>query len=267
MGQAIDYFQYIIGGIFVLSFFFSIRKNIKKAKLKNAEMKTDQNSVINKYVANKNKTATRKTSMDKHAEWDEAAWDGAKTKKTDSGHEIPEWEKPKWVKPPTDSFDQPRAKMGFGLILVALVMLANMAALAYFGYQDYLAYSDLDFQVLEIDNLRNAIETDDAASGAGFYWYVNINMSLIIIFLLVSIYTFFQLVERNFSFPKMFTWLYLSLLVAVFADALTNNYFYPEGGFISVLLLERDALVLATVILFVPYIANSKVVKATFVDR
>lgn len=280
-----SYIQIFFVLIFIVSIFSSVVKNYIKAKSQ-AKNKTDKAS-INQPISAKNETSV----LGRHAEWDKAAWGKNATKNKD-GHQLPTWEKPKWVKSPeaqskptlanktliksmqpmqlnfNDGFNKPETGFGFWLYLTGLAMLANTVSLIYWGYIDYEFFANLKPLMLDPRVAMDGWQDSEYAQpNPAYSWYINVTMAITILLIIGSIVIIYKFIEKSSEFPKLFVSLYIAMLAFAAIDALIYGYFEPNSEFMNSILLERDAPILISILLFVPYMLSSNRVKAVFVGH
>lgn len=143
------------------------------------------------------------------------------------------------------------------LYFIAFCILANTISLIYQTY--------IDFQLLSHDALtRDFIAQGIVPKANPYELFFNIRGALSVLFILGSLYIMHLFIEKSASFPRLFTWLYIALLIAVIIDNMIAYSIINGVSFGDFIFLERDLPILLILLILVPCVNFSKQAKLTF---
>lgn len=146
-------------------------------------------------------------------------------------------------------------KIGEELYLLAVVMIGNFASLIYSIYYDFTHY--------RLDPLTS--EAFHIKQPSAYDWLVNVEAAMLIIFAFTTLYVLILFFKKSTIFVNWFLFLYLSMAAAAVAAAMVRLQLFPQIEILKAFDWQRDALIFAIVLIFIPYIIYSKRVKATFI--
>lgn len=154
----------------------------------------------------------------------------------------------------------PHKKVGGGLYIVILALLINTGMLVYFAYTDYLLLSD---EALAKDFIADGVDYEPNP----YALFFNIREAVSILLIMGSAYAIYLFSEKSSSFPKWFTVLFLTMLLAVFIDDVIAVIIIANLHWLDLIYYDRDLLIAFIAIILVPYVNTSARSKAMFSDR